>query len=222
MMTHQLITDFWNRRYNFRNQSTTIDAFIYRLNPGVTTNFIRESGKLVDLKKKRPRGSQLKHVYLASPKSPEAIRHHTVPSTNTDFYTANINGLLSKSKGNKCELLRKFISTGNTHKVIALTETWLTPDHFNAEFIKPFHNYCVFRADRDTNFNPDDDAQLNSRGGVAILISPEITAIPVMSFSNGNCEIVAIECPELSIIIANIYRPPGVNLFSTEIRSDSK
>jgi len=69
----------------------------------------------------------------------------------------------------------------------------------------------VFHADRDTNFNPNDDAQLNSRGGVAILISPEITAIPVMSFSNGNCEIVAIECPELSIIIANIYRPPGVN-----------
>ena len=99
---------------------------------------------MADLKKKRPRGLQLKHVYFASPKSPEAIRHHTAPTTNTDFYTANINGLLSKSKGNKCELLRKFISTGNTHKVIALTETWLTPDHFNAEFIKPFHNFACF------------------------------------------------------------------------------
>ena len=177
MMINQLISDFWDRHYNFRNQSTTIDRdhvneLFYRLNPEVTTNFIRESGKLVDLKKKRPRVLQLKHVYFASPKSPGAVRHHTAPTTNTDFYTANINGLLSKSKGNKCELLRKFISTRNTHKVIALTETWLTPDHFNAEFIKPFHNYCMFRADRDTNFNPNNDAQLSSRGGVAILTSP--------------------------------------------------
>ena len=217
-MNTQLVNDFWELHYNIRNQTSTLKreqvfAFFNKTHPELENHpcFLPYTGNIRILKKTISRTLQKDRLYYATPKSQEAIRHHTTSPINIDLLVANINRLVSKSKGNKCEFLKQSIPTSNAHRIIALTETWLSPDHYTAEFIKPLHRYTAFRTDRDTNFNPGADGQLTSRGGSIIITSPDITAIPLASYSNGNCELIAIECPELSLLIANIYRPPGIN-----------
>ena len=117
--------------------------------------------------------------------------------------------------------LRKRIATAtnnNQHHIIALTETWLQKkQHYDAEVLDKLPNYRIFRSDRVTVQNPekDDPAALASRGGCAILTSPDIIAESALSFSNKNCELEIVECSEFSLSIITVYRPAHSN-FSLE------
>ena len=110
------------------------------------------------------------------------------------------------NKHNKSEFLKISTASTNQSKILAITETHLnSKQHFDAEIIKHFPNYHIMRADRDVEFDPDDEDQLVSRGGCMLLISPNIISIPKLQFSNGNCEVVIVELPEKATTIITIY-----------------
>ena len=61
------------------------------------------------------------------------------------------------------------------------------------------------------NFNPTDEYQLQSRGGCMLLASPGITLLPIEKFSNGNCELLITEVPQLNTAVIVVYNPPKPN-----------
>ena len=77
---------------------------------------------------------------------------------------------------------------------IGLTETWLNQAHGNAEPCPD--GYELIRQDREG-------------GGVAILLQEELTAEPLLSYSNDGCEILIVKILQLNHVCCVIYRPPG-------------
>jgi len=234
------ILTFFQTHYNYANQpqntnATSVYNFYKKVNsasPYDYQAFRRQSGRVPELKSKKLRGPQgRKQSFLAMPKSAEAKAFHATQTKEFDLFTANIQGLTSAKKGNKCVILKGIAnSTENEHQIIALTETWLSKgQHYDAEILDILPNFRLFRSDRDTkprsgrqgaqqqqnttqsNTNTSDQAQLSSRGGCAILTSPDIIAECKTSFSNGNCELLIVECTELAISLILVYRPAGIN-----------
>ena len=74
-----------------------------------------------------------------------------------------------------------------------------------------FPDYNILRANRDTEYDLDDEGQLQSHGGSILLTSPDIVMLPKISFSNGNCEFLIAELPDLKLMLVLIYRPPIPN-----------
>ena len=79
----------------------------------------------------------------------------------------------------------------------------------DSEILKFFPNFNIERADRNTEFDLTDEYQLQSHGGCLLLASPDIIVVPKISYSNGNCEMLIVECPNLKTAIIIIYRPPN-------------
>ena len=119
------------------------------------------------------------------------------------MHLVTIQGLITNKK-NKNEFLKLVTSSQNStsNRIIAVTETHLNPQHFNAEITKYFTDYNVIKADRDTNYDMNDDYQLQSCGGCLLLTSQDIITIPKITFSNGNCELVIANCPEIKLDIS--------------------
>ena len=126
-----------------------------------------------------------------------------------DLFLVNIQGLITQRR-NKSHFLKTVTSTNNSSQIIAVTETWAQA-HFNGEYTQAFDGYNIIRADRDYNFNPDDDDQLVTRGGCLLLTTPNITITPIVSYSNGNCEILIADLPTIHTTAITIYRPSGIN-----------
>lgn len=60
------------------------------------------------------------------------------------------------------------------------------------------------RADRRVT-NVQDKDQLQSRGGVMMLTTPDITITPILEFTNGNCEVAIANLPTVNTtIILNV------------------
>ena len=127
------------------------------------------------------------------------------------IHLVNIQGLITTKK-NKNDFLRLVTAQHPAaSRIIAVTETHLSTQHFNAEINKYFPDYNVVRADRDTIYETTDEYQLHSCGGCLLLTSPDIITLPQITFSNGNCELVVATCPELHMDIIVVYRPPRPN-----------
>ena len=84
----------------------------------------------------------------------------------------------------------------------ALTETWLTPDHEEAEITVP--GFAPFRADRKQRAKAK-----RGSGGVALYLRDNlaITAEKVFEYSCGVIEAVGVHIPTLNLRIFVVYRP---------------
>ena len=80
---------------------------------------------------------------------------------------------------------------------IGITEIWLNQVHENAELCPA--GYELIRQDRESR----------ECGGVAILLRDDLTAEPLLSFSNDGCEIIVVKILQLNHVCGVVYRPPG-------------
>ena len=148
------------------------------------------------------------------------MHHSQYVKKSLELHIINIRGIITKGD-NKSPRLAKLLKSDNPNKIIAITETHLA-DHFDEEVLHYFPSYSLFRSDRDTTPNPSDPHQLSKMGGAAILTSPGITAIQKETFSNGNCELIIVECPELELTVINFYRPTTTNFSLQKIRRSTE
>ena len=147
------------------------------------------------------------------------LRHFTpLLSGNKTFYNAkrlipkkhsislsllNTQGLITNTK-NKCSFLHGLINNSTQEHIIAITETHLTDQHLDAEITNTFQNYTLHRSDRNTEVG-----RKSKNGGVLLLSSPGILCTKgEKEYSNGCCELLINELPELNTTIITIYRPP--------------
>ena len=132
----------------------------------------------------------------------------------------NTQGLVT-NKRNKSEMLRLKCDKGGSN-IIALTETWLYENkHFDEEILNKFPEYSIQRTDRNIakrtskkkrgDENKEEDDGLESCGGCLLLASPGLTLLPITSSSNGVCELLICEVPQLNMATAVIYNPPKPN-----------
>jgi len=220
------ILNFWNTHYNIAKKDTqyNIDAsevfgFYQSLlaadnsnNPDTLDHFVCLSTNIGVTCKKAKANKQ--RYLVAAPTSSLSIAYHSKSSNlkknNTSLHLLNIRGLIT-NKENKSESIEKLLSASTTSNIIILTETHLTVNHFNAEILRHLKNYNIIRSDRNITPNPDDDFQLLSGGGCAILTSPNIVTVQKVTYSNGNCELAISECPEIKTFILALYKPPLPN-----------
>ena len=223
-MVHNAVRSFWDVNYEYtasQSELNTLDVLnlFYQLYPDVHIHPSRFISKSVEVGARKLVRGQNAHS-LATPISETACLHHNIPFAgvqpeqtifNCELHLVNIQGLITNKK-NKCESLNAMIHSSTPTKIIAVTESHLKKDqHHDAEVTKYFPQYSIARADRDTEFNIDDEDQLSSKGGCLILSSPNITATPKVKFSNGNCELTITEFPQLSLSLAVFYSPPKPN-----------
>ena len=128
-------------------------------------------------------------------------------SSKIDFYLANMNGLVTGGV-NKCQDLELLTKTGDSQRILAITESWATDSHEDSEYEKYFPGFHIKRADRDVNY---DEVSLKTRGGCMVIASPGVTTNRVDFWSNGNCEIIITEHPAIHLANIVIYRPSGKN-----------
>ena len=103
-------------------------------------------------------------------------------------------GLVSKNSKEKVELLKEYVKENNII-LMNLTETWL--DETIKEVVD-IEGYKVLRGDRKNR----------ERGGTAIYVHDRIEANEKLKMSNGKCEVVAVEMPDIQTINIVVYRPP--------------
>ncbi len=183
------IKTFFASHYDLNNQTNQVNVKeVYKLyketfpnSPIKTTNaFQMEAGKLSGLKLVRKKTTEGREtLYKILPTTAAAKNAHNHQEDKISIYTGNIQGLVSKSKGNKCQYIKGITDTrGSENKIIALTETWLRKkQHYDGEILNGISNqFRLFRADRDTDRDPEDESNLSSRGGCAILTSASLVA----------------------------------------------
>ena len=103
-------------------------------------------------------------------------------------------GLVSKNSKEKVELLKEYVKEDNII-LMNLTETWLDE---TVEEIVDVEGYRIFRSDRKNR----------ERGGTAIYVHDKIEANVKLKMSNGKCEVVAVEMPDIQTLNIVVYRPP--------------
>ena len=96
----------------------------------------------------------------------------------------------------KIEFLKDNLTQQNS-LFIGLTETWLSQEHNDAEICPD--GYDLIRCDRVGR----------ECGGVAFLVRDDLTAEPLLNFSNDGCEVLVVKILQLNHICSVVYRPPG-------------
>ena len=106
----------------------------------------------------------------------------------------NMEGLVSKNSKEKVELLKEYVKENNII-LMNLTETWLDE---TIEEVVEIDGYKILRGDRKNR----------DRGGTAIYVHDKIETNEKLNMSNGKCEVVAVEMPDIQTINIVVYRPP--------------
>ena len=106
----------------------------------------------------------------------------------------NMEGLVSKNSKEKVELLKEYVKVDNII-LMNLTETHLDN---TIEDVVQIEGYNIFRGDRIDRV----------RGGTAIYVHDKIEANIKLKMSNGKCEVVAVEMPDIQTLNIVVYRPP--------------
>ena len=106
----------------------------------------------------------------------------------------NMEGLVSKNSKEKVELLKEYVKIDNII-LMNLTETHLDD---TVEDVVEIEGYNIFRGDRVDRV----------RGGTAIYVHDKIDANIKLKMSNGKCEVVAVEMPDIQTLNIVVYRPP--------------
>ena len=107
----------------------------------------------------------------------------------------NMGGLVSENSKEKVDLLREYVKEDNI-MLMNLTETWLDS---TIKDVVEIDGYNIFRGDRNDR----------KRGGTAIYVHDNIEANLILEMSNGTCDMVAVEMPDVQVVNIVIYRPPG-------------
>ena len=223
-MVHEAVLSFWNSNYEYKTSESEVNTLdvlnlFYQQYPDVhlhPSSFITKSIEVGARKSERGMDGH----FFATPTSGTACLHHNIPIAgqqveqtifNCELHLVNIQGLITNKK-NKCQSLNTTIHSTSPTKIIAVTESHLIKDkHHDAEITKYFPQYSLARADRNIEYDSEDDDHLSSKGGCLILSSPNITATSKVKFSNGNCELAITEFPQLSLSLAVFYTPPKPN-----------
>ena len=113
------------------------------------------------------------------------------------FFSANIQGLYSRGVKHKTSFLAEMAADENAI-FLALTETHLSPDVYDAEVEIP--GFEIFRSDR----------KHASRGGVCLYVKNDIKsdASLLKQESIGNIESLVVYLRRLNTVIIVVYRPP--------------
>jgi len=106
----------------------------------------------------------------------------------------NMEGLVSKNSKEKVELLKEYVKEDNVI-IMNLTETHMDE---SIEDVVKIEGYNIFRGDRINRV----------RGGTAIYVHDKIDANIKLKMSNGKCEVVAVEMPDIQTLNIVVYRPP--------------
>ena len=115
----------------------------------------------------------------------------------------NVQGLCPQTKPSKVPYI-KDVLIDQEHVFFALTETWLDDNYFQAEL--DIDGYSMFRSDRQRV--KAKHGRLS--GGVCIYIRDDClsTFEPVIKFSNGVVELLALYSKSINFCIIVIYRQP--------------
>ena len=129
-----------------------------------------------------------------SSKNPH-LKKSVKASKNGAIY-ANIRGLYPKSDKSKIPYLADLAKETNA-PFICITESHLNPDILDAEVSIPGYN--IFRSDRIGR----------SHGGVVIYVRKDLAVKSELKDSNSYCDSLALQIPQLNLVLVNIYRPPS-------------
>ena len=121
------------------------------------------------------------------------------------FILSNIQRLITPSGRTKSGFLSDQAQLSNA-LLVAVTETWLSPDILDSEVTHNFPGYSLLRCDRESR----------QGGGVALYIREDFTGDVLYSFDNGVCELLVVMVHQLNTVVAVVYRPPNtrINEFS--------
>ena len=97
---------------------------------------------------------------------------------HVDLFLWNARGLITTNGKNKSQSLADYCS--KKQNIIAVTESHLTPNHFDEEILTHLKGYSLHRTDRDTNIG-----RKSRCGGVALLASEDLVSTKTDTFSNG-------------------------------------
>ncbi|XP_068215775.1 uncharacterized protein [Palaemon carinicauda] len=114
------------------------------------------------------------------------------------FPVGNIRGLYPKAAQSKISFIRE-LACEEDFMFIALTETHLSEGIMEPEI--HIRNYTSFWTDRKGR----------THGGTIIYLRDDIApnSIPLLSYSDGQIELQAIQIQQHNMVIINCYRPPG-------------
>merc|ERR1711954_456102 len=115
----------------------------------------------------------------------------------------NIEGLVTGNSKIKIDHLREYVKE-EEFLLMNFMETWLND---TVKEDADIEGYRIFRADRKGRI----------RGGEATYLNNRIEANEICEFSNGICEIIAIEIPDLQTVNIVVYRPPKTESKDFEI-----
>ena len=120
------------------------------------------------------------------------------------FLLSNIQRLITQSGRTKTKFLSDQAGLKNA-LLVAVTETWLHSDIFDAEVTNDLPGYSLFRCDR-----------VGRQGGVvALYLRDDMTGEQLLSEDNGVCELLAVHIHQLNNMVAVLYRPPDTSNIQT-------
>ena len=117
------------------------------------------------------------------------------------FLLSNIQRLITPSGRTKSGFLSDQAQL-NGALLVAVTETWLTPQVYDSEVCHNFPGYNLFRTDRENR----------QGGGVAMFVRDDLTSDILCSYDNGVCGLLVLMIHQLNTAVAVIYRPPDTRL----------
>ena len=115
----------------------------------------------------------------------------------TEAIHANIRGLNPKSNQTKLPYIK------DQTKLTQIPYMMFQETHLNEHVCEAevsIENYSMYRSDRKMG---------RQGGGVCTYVRSDLAVKQVFIHSNGFCESLATDIPELDLAIINIYRPPG-------------
>lgn len=115
----------------------------------------------------------------------------------------NVQGLCPQTKLSKVSYIKDTLYEKNL-TFIALTETWLSDQHLQAEL--DIAGYTMFRADR----NREKAKHGRHGGGVCLYVRDDLASTfqLAISFSNGAVDLLAVHSKVLELVIVIVYRKP--------------
>ena len=196
------VIDFIKLNYNYEGNRDTRRVKVIEIhnlfcevtedNGGISLHDFSQVVSSLGIRKIKRRGGI---QYCVTPCTSLSQNHHFPGQNlkkdgNLNFHLVNIQGLISKKKGNKVALLSKVAELKGNRNILAITETHLEKgQHFDAETAENhLPGYTIIRTDRDTKYDITDEAQLKTRGGAMLMASPDLSMNKVKEccFSNGN------------------------------------
>ena len=221
-----MVSSFWETHYSYTNSNNIIQAFdnntLYKFFTETFPDYTHNRHTFMQISRyslKIPSFTEADILkYSVYPISDEALQFHKLANpaqpnislNQIDVNLVNIRGLITH-KENKSAFL-KSATLAQDNSLTFITETHLYKNtHFDAEILKYLPNYSIPRTDRNISSSNSENKQLSSGGGCMIITPPHLNCRKKVSYSNGNCELLITECPEIEASLINIYRPPHPN-----------